>query len=106
MAKAAAAKAPSKTEVINNISQATDLSKKQVTAVFDALATEIKNALGKKGPGLFQVPGLCKITVKMIPAKKEGMRMDPFTKQERMFPAKPARKTVRLRALKGLKDMV
>src|ERR1043166_5803967 len=103
MAKAATAKAPSKTEVINNIAQATELTKKQVAAVFDALNDQIKASLKK---GSFQVPGLCKIVVKQIPAKKAGERMDPFTKQMRMFPAKPARKTVRIRPLKALKDMV
>lgn len=106
MAKAAAAKAPSKTEVINNIAQATDLSKKQVAAVFDALASQIKGALGKKGPGVFQVPGLCKISIKTIAAKPAGERMDPFTKTMKMYAAKPARKKVVVRALKGLKDMV
>lgn len=106
MAKAAAAKAPSKTEVINNIATATDLSKKQVSAVFDALASQIKSSLGKKGPGVFQVPGLCKISIKTIAAKPAGERMDPFTKTMKMYAAKPARKKVVVRALKGLKDMV
>lgn len=106
MAKAAAAKAPSKTEVINNIATATDLSKKQVAAVFDALASQIKSSLGKKGPGVFQVPGLCKISIKTIAAKPAGERMDPFTKTMKMYAAKPARKKVVVRALKGLKDMV
>lgn len=106
MAKAAAAKAPSKTEVINNIAQATELSKKQVAAVFDALGSQIKSSLGKKGPGVFQVPGLCKISIKTIAAKPAGERMDPFTKTMKFYPAKPARKKVVVRALKGLKDMV
>ena len=106
MAKAAAAKAPSKTEVITKIATATELSKKQIAAVFDALAGEIKGALGKKGPGSFQIPGLCKISVKTIPAKPAGERMDPFTKTMKMFSAKPARKKVVVRPLKGLKDLV
>ena len=104
--KAAAPKAPSKTEVITNIAQATELSKKQVSAVFDSLADQIKAALSKKGPGVFQVPGLCKVSIKVIPAKPAGERMDPFTKTMKMYAAKPARKKVVVRALKGLKDMV
>ena len=69
MAKAPAiaakkAKAPSKTEVLAGIASATNLSKKDVSAVLDALAGEIKKALGKKGPGVFQIHGLIKISKK------------------------------------------
>jgi nucleoid DNA-binding protein len=100
------AKAPSKTEVVNNIAEATGLSKKDVVAVFDSLSTQIKNAIGKRGPGLFAIPGLCKITIKVKPATKERKGIDPFTKQERVFKAKPARTVVRVKPLKALKDMV
>lgn len=106
MAAEATAKPPSKSEVLGNIAQATELSRKQVASVFDALANEMKKSLGKKGPGIFVVPGLMKIKVRMKPAKKAGMRMDPFTKQERMFKAKPASRGVKVLALKSLKEMV
>src|SRR5690242_13177927 len=71
MAKAASAakKAPSKSEVTNNIAEATSLSKKQVAAVLDALASEIKKSLSNKGPGVFAVPGLVKIEKKKVPAR-------------------------------------
>jgi nucleoid DNA-binding protein len=106
MAKASA-KPPTKTEIINNIAQASDLSKKQVTAVFEALAAEIKKSVGKRGgPGQFTVPGLCKITVLRKPATKERKGINPFTKEETTFAAKPARNVVKIRPLKGLKDMV
>ena len=106
MAKAAS-KPPTKTEIINSIAEATDLSKKQVTAVFDALAAEIQKAIGKRGgPGQFTVPGLCKITVLRKPATKERKGINPFTREETVFAAKPARNVVKIRPLKGLKDMV
>ena len=106
MAKAAA-KPPTKTEIINNIAEATDLSKKQVTAVFEALGTEIQKAIGKRGsPGQFTVPGLCKITVQRKPATKERKGINPFTGEETVFKAKPARNVVKCRPLKALKDMV
>ena len=106
MAKAAA-KPPTKTEIINNIAEAAELSKKQVTAVFEALAGEIQKAIGKRGgPGQFTVPGLCKITVLRKPATKERKGINPFTKEEQVFAAKPARNVVKIRPLKGLKDMV
>ena len=106
MAKAAA-KPPTKTEIINNIAEACDLSKKQVATVFDALAGEIQKAIGKRGgPGQFTVPGLCKITVQRKPATKERKGINPFTGEETVFAAKPARNVVKIRPLKGLKDMV
>jgi nucleoid DNA-binding protein len=106
MAKASA-KPPTKTEIISNIAEAADLSKKQVTAVFEALATEIKKAVGKRGgPGQFTVPGLCKITIQRKPATKERKGINPFTGEETVFAAKPARNVVKIRPLKALKDMV
>lgn len=106
MAKAAA-KPPTKTEIINNIAEATDLSKKQVSAVFESLGDEIQKSIGKRnGPGQFTVPGLCKITVQRKPATKERKGKNPFTGEETIFKAKPARNVVKIRPLKGLKDMV
>jgi len=106
MAKAAA-KPPTKTEIINNIAEATDLSKKQVTAVFEALGDEIQKTIGKRnGPGQFTVPGLCKITVQRKPATKERKGKNPFTGEDTIFKAKPARNVIKIRPLKGLKDMV
>ena len=103
---AAAAKAPSKSEILARISEQTELPRKQVAAVFEALSGEIKNALGKKGPGLFVVPGLMKLTLVVKPATKARKGINPFTKEEVMFKAKPARKVVKIRPLKNLKDMV
>ena len=106
MAKAAAKKAPTKTEILNNIAEQTELNKKDVAAVFDALAGEIGKALGKRGPGTFSIPGLCKILVQRKPATKARKGINPFTGEEQMFKAKPARNVVKIRPLKNLKDMV
>ncbi len=105
MAKTAA-KAPSKSEVFANIAGATGLTKKQIASVFEALSKEISKSVGKKGPGVFQIPGLCKIVRKQIPAKpaQKGV-LNRFTGEVRDVPAKPARTTVRVRPLKALKDM-
>lgn len=100
-----ASKAASKTEILTNIATATELSRKQVASVLDALAGQIKAAVGKKGPGIFAVPGLMKIMVIHKPATKARKGINPFTKQEQMFKAKPARKVIKVRALKALKDM-
>lgn len=105
MAASVPAKAPTKSEVMTRVAESTQLSRKQVASVFEALSGEIQNALGRKGPGLFVVPGLMKITMITKPATKARKGINPFTKEEQMFKAKPARKVIKVRPLKSLKDM-
>ena len=107
MAKAAAKKAPTKTEVLNAIADATGLTKKQVGEVFDALADEIKKNLSSRGPGVFTIPGLLKIEKKKVPGRPaEKGWLNPFTKEIQDRPAKKPSTKVKVRALKNLKDMV
>jgi nucleoid DNA-binding protein len=100
------AKPPTKSEILARIAASTELSRKQVASVFDALSVDIQKSLGKKGPGVFVVPGLMKINVIQKPAVAARMGINPFTKQEQMFKARPARKVVKVRPLKALKSMV
>ncbi len=100
-----AAKLPTKSEILASIAQSTELSRKQVSAVFDALSDLIKKNIGKKGPGMFVIPGLMKIMVIQKPAVKAHKGINPFTKEEVMFKAKPARRVIKVRPLKALKDM-
>jgi nucleoid DNA-binding protein len=81
------------------------LSKKDVGAVFDSLAAEIKRALGRGGPKTFTIPGLCKIVLQHKPATRARKGTNPFTGEETTFKAKPARNVVKVRPLKNLKDM-
>lgn len=106
MADSNAPKPPTKTEIYNNISEATGVSKKDVSAVFDALNDEIAKALGGAGPESFTLPGLCKIVVQKKPAVPEREGINPFTKEKTTFKAKPARNVIKIRPLKKLKDMV
>lgn len=99
------AKPATKSEILSNVAEATGLSRKQVTSVFDALSGQIKSAVGKKGPGVFALPGLLKITVVHKPATPKRKGINPFTKQEQVFAAKPARKVIKIRPFKALKDM-
>ena len=101
----AAGKAPSKGEIINAAAQAAGLNRKQVSAVLESLSEQIRSAIGKKGPGTFTVPGLMRINVINKPAVKARKGINPFTKQEQMFKAKPARRVVKVRPLKALKTM-
>ena len=103
----AAPKAPSKGAVLGAIAEETALTRKQVAAVFDSLTSQIKKSLGKKGPGVFAVPGLVKLVVRMKPATKAGTRPNPFKPGEMMaVKAKPASRKVVARPLKGLKELI
>ncbi len=101
-----AEKPRSKSEVYSIISEHTGVSKKEVGYVFDAMGEIIKKDLSKTGPGEFKVPGMMKITVQRKPATKARKGINPFTGEETMFKAKPARNVVKVRPLKGLKDAV
>jgi nucleoid DNA-binding protein len=97
-------KPPTKSEIIGTIADKTSLSKKDVGAVFDNLNEIIKKSL--KSANEFSMPGLMKVRVVKKPATKARLGKNPFTGEEITIKAKPARKTVKVTALKGLKDMV
>ena len=96
--------APTKSEVLTQISKDTALSRKQVASVFDSLAGVIKKSL--RGNGLFTMPGLMKLKVVKKPATKAREGTNPFTGEKMTFKAKPASKKVRVLPLKSLKAMV
>jgi nucleoid DNA-binding protein len=99
-------KPATKGEVFSKLAESSGLTKKQIASVFDGISELIKNELGKKGPGLFVIPGLLKLKVERKAATKAGERINPFTKKMQMYPAKPARNVVKARPLKALKEMV
>jgi nucleoid DNA-binding protein len=102
-----AAKALSKSAVLAQLSETTKLTKKQIGEVFDALETLIKNQLGKKGPGVFSIPGLLKLKLVKKPATKARRGPKPGSPGEMIeYKAKPARNIVRARPLKNLNEMV
>jgi hypothetical protein len=102
----AASKARSKGEVFRAIAELTGVHRRDAAAVLLGLGALIKADLSKSGAGSFKVPGLMRIVVKRKPATKAHMRINPFTKEQVMFKAKPARNVVRVRPLQGLRDMV
>ena len=101
---ASKASAPTKSEVINQISSDTGLSRAEINAVFSSLNGCIRKNL--RGAGMFTIPGLMKLKVIKKPATKARKGVNPFTGEEMMFKAKPASKRVRVSPLKGLKEMV
>ena len=101
-----AGKRLTKAQVITELSNSTDLDKKSVNKVFEALQELIRKQLSARGPGEFVVPGRVKLRVVKKPATKERQGINPFTKEPITIPAKPASKKVRATALKALKDLV
>jgi nucleoid DNA-binding protein len=106
---AASGKARKKSELFNLIAEHTELSRKQVAAVFDTLGKVMAVDLAKPGadkPRTFVVPGMMKVQSVYKPATKARQGINPFTKEPTTFKAKPARTNIKIRPLKALKAMV
>ena len=95
-----------KSQFISTVAEATELSKKEVVSVFDATSAIVKADLGKSGPGVVNIAGMMKILVQRKPATKARKGINPFTGEETMFKAKPARNVVKIRAMKAIKELV
>ena len=95
-----------KTEMIAALAESTGLTKKQVASLFDELAKLVEKELGEEGAGIFNVSNLLKIKVVRKPATAERKGINPFTKEETVFKAKPAKNVVKLVPLRGLKELV
>jgi nucleoid DNA-binding protein len=96
----------SKSQFVAAVADKTGLSKKQAAAALDAMNDIVVGQLGKKGPGEVTIPGLLKLLVQVKPAVPERNGINPFTKEPTVFKAKPARKVVKARPVKALKDAV
>ncbi|MCA1804836.1 MAG: HU family DNA-binding protein [Xanthomonadaceae bacterium] len=97
--------AMTKSAMMGAIADDTGLAKKDVSAVFDSLSNIINGHIKKGGAGTCTVPGLMKIKTVRKPATKARKGTNPFTGEEMMFKAKPARTVVKVLPLKALKDM-
>ncbi|HVR53044.1 MAG TPA: HU family DNA-binding protein [Pseudorhodoferax sp.] len=87
-----------------HLAETSGVEPKAVKAVLASLEATMLASLNKKGLGEFTLPGLLKVSSVVIPAKKKRRGIDPFTKVEREFAAKPATVRVKVRSLKKLKD--
>ena len=95
-----------KSQIIQFLSEYTELSKKEINGVFDGLSELMEGHLKKNGPGEFNLSGFCKIRRIHKPATRARKGINPFTGEETTFKAKPARNVVKVRPLKKLKEMV
>ncbi len=96
----------SKSALIHHLAGTSGAAAKDVRAVVAALEETIRTSISKKGPRTFVLPGILKITAVAVPAKKARKGINPFTGQETMFKAKPARKVIKGRPVKAVKDAV
>ncbi len=95
-----------KSQLFTDIATMTELTRKQVSSVFEELGHVMNRHLRNGGAGEFTLPGLLKCVVKRKPATKSRKGINPFTGEMITFKAKPARNVVKVRALKKLKEMV
>jgi DNA-binding protein HU-beta len=93
-----------KSQLIEKIATETELAKKDVKGVMEAL-TDVGYKELKKA-GVFVVPGFAKFVVIKKPATKARKGTNPFTGEPMTFKAKPARKIVRARPVKAAKEAV
>jgi nucleoid DNA-binding protein len=93
-----------KTGLLNHLAQSSGVEPRSVKAVMAALEGTMVASINKKGAGSFVLPGLLKVTAVAVPAKKARKGINPFTKEETVFKAKPASVKLKVRPLKKLKD--
>ena len=94
-----------KSQLVEKISEShSEMSKRDIKGVIETLANVGYKELKKAG--IFVVPGFAKFVVVKKPATKAREGTNPFTGEKMMFKAKPARKIVRARPVKAIKDAV
>jgi nucleoid DNA-binding protein len=96
----------SKGQFVTAVAEKSGLTKKQANAALEAINAVVTRELGKKGPGEVVFPGLLKLALVTKPATRAHEGINPFTKEPMTYKAKPARKVVKVRALKALTDAV
>jgi nucleoid DNA-binding protein len=95
-----------KSQFVTTLAEKSGLNKKQTTSALDSMNAIVAQQLGKRGPGAVFLPGLLKFNVVDKPATRKHEGVNPFTKEPMTYKAKPARKVIKVRALKALKDAV
>ena len=93
-----------KSGLVSHLAETSGVAAKDVRAVLASLDDTIAGSMNKRGVGSFTLPGMLKITSQKVPAKPRRKGINPFTKEEQVFAAKPASVKVKVRPLKKLKD--
>ena len=93
-----------KAGLVDYIVTTSGVATKDVRSVLAALESAVAGSVHKNGVGSFVLPGLLKISAVKVPAKPKRKGINPFTKEEQWFAAKPATTKLKVRPLKRLKD--
>ena len=96
----------SKAQFVDTLAEKSGLDKKQATSALEMINAIVAQQLGKRGPGEVLIPGMLKLTVVDKPATSKHEGINPFTKEPMTFKARPARKVIKVRPLKALKDAI
>ncbi|HUR55300.1 MAG TPA: HU family DNA-binding protein [Gemmataceae bacterium] len=101
---AKAKKALTKSAFVAHLAEKNELTKKQVEGVLDSIVDSIKDQLGTKGPGKFVFPGLARMSLIRVKAKKGGeKKINPLNGKEYETKPKPAYNKVNIRPIKAIK---
>jgi nucleoid DNA-binding protein len=96
----------SKSQFVATLAEKSGLNKKQASSALDTINAIIAQQLGKRGPGEVLIPGLLKLNIVDKPATRQHEGINPFTKEPMTYKAKAARKVIKVRPLKALKDAI
>lgn len=96
----------SKSQFLTSLAEKSGLNRKQATSALDTINAMVAQQLGKQGPGEVLIPGLLKLNVVNKPATRKHEGLNPFTKEPMTYKAKAARKVIKVRPLKALKDAI
>ena len=101
-----ATKKMSKSQFVTTLAEKSGITKKQASSVLDTINAMVAQELGKGGPGEILIPGLLKLVIVNKPATNQHEGVNPFTKEPMTYKAKAARKVIKVRPLKALKDAI
>ena len=101
-----ATKRMSKSQFVTTLAEKSGLNKNQAASALNTINAMVAQQLGKRGPGEVLIPGLLKLNIVNKPATRQHEGLNPFTKEPMTYKAKAARKVIRARPLKALKDAI
>lgn len=96
----------SKSLFVTTLAEKSGLNRKQAVSALETINAMVAQQLGKRGPGEVLIPGLLKLNIVNKPATRKHEGINPFTKAPMTYKAKAARKVIRVRPLKALKDAI
>ena len=93
-----------KSALINHLAEQNEIPRKTAAAVYATLEGLFLGSVHPRGVGEFSLPGLLKVSLRKVPARKAGTLVrNPANGEMMRAAAKPASIRVKIRALSKLK---